>query len=151
MEIVDDAVKLPEGLTDDFHNRVGFEKGVASLLDTLPGCVDSRKLAKHFVSARQLNHYLNRSRYRSKHNLSTQWRYLAIKREDRAEARRVEDARVGEVQNKILYTISDLFLSRILKFRCIAEVKSLPDSDNCRVNGDRLYDKIHCGYLHGRL
>ena len=100
-------------------------------------------LPEDLVSPRKLYDDLDRAAHGREHDLPVHRRELAIKREDGSEAGRVENARSGEVQDKVACAGLDVLLVGRLELGRIAEVKGTPYANDREVRRGGLDREAH--------
>lgn len=80
---------------------------------------------KDLLDPRDLNDHAHRRGERRKHHLSFEALQLTVEREDCAQARRVQDSCVGEVDNEVPGSEADLVEAHCFEGPCIGKVEHL--------------------------
>ena len=81
------------------------------LLQGLHRSVYRRKLPENFVRTGQLYDDLHGPGNSSKDYLAVQWRHFPVQGEDRSQSRRIEDPRIREVENEVVFARLYLLLA----------------------------------------
>jgi len=123
--------------------RTRWERPRARLGKGLLGGLYGRELPEDLVGACELDDDLNRTRDIGERDFSVVRGNFAVKREDGAEARRVEHLRVRKVENKIANAVLHVILEGILEFVGVAEVESFAHMHDDRIWRERFHVKAH--------